>query len=138
MKTQVNYISNQLAIWSSRAFKIAGLWLVILAVIARSGARSVAEISAVGLPACFIPLPIGNGEQRVNALPVVEAGGAILIDNADFDVAALVNQVLPILNSPAQITSFSLASKSCGRQDASSRLADVVDHVVEQATKKVN
>jgi len=34
MKTQVNYISNQLAIWSSRAFKIAGLWLVILAVIA--------------------------------------------------------------------------------------------------------
>jgi UDP-N-acetylglucosamine--N-acetylmuramyl-(pentapeptide) pyrophosphoryl-undecaprenol N-acetylglucosamine transferase len=107
-------------------------------VIARSGAMSVAEISAVGLPACFIPLPIGNGEQRVNALPVVKAGGAILIDNADFDVAALVNQVLPILNSPAQITSFSLASKSCGRQDASSRLADVVDHVVEQATKKVN
>ena len=34
MKTQVTYISNQLAIWSSRAFKIAGLWLVILAVIA--------------------------------------------------------------------------------------------------------
>ena len=34
MKTQVNYISDQLATWSSRAFKVAGLWLVALAVIA--------------------------------------------------------------------------------------------------------
>jgi hypothetical protein len=44
----------------------------------------------------------------------------------------------PGRSSVAINLSFSLASKSCGRQDASSRLADVVDHVVEQATKKVN
>ena len=36
----------------------------------RSGAVTVAELSAVGLPAAFVPLPIGNGEQRRNALPV--------------------------------------------------------------------
>lgn len=34
MKAQVNYISDQLATWSSRAFKVAGLWIVALAVIA--------------------------------------------------------------------------------------------------------
>lgn len=34
MKAQVNYISDQLAIWSSRLFKVAGLWLVVLGVIA--------------------------------------------------------------------------------------------------------
>ena len=41
----------------------------------RSGAMTVAEVTAVGLPAVYIPLPIGNGEQRLNALPVVNAGG---------------------------------------------------------------
>ena len=44
------------------------------------GAVTVAELSAVGLPAAFVPLPIGNGEQRLNALPVVEAGGGLLVD----------------------------------------------------------
>ncbi|MGH3562437.1 MAG: UDP-N-acetylglucosamine--N-acetylmuramyl-(pentapeptide) pyrophosphoryl-undecaprenol N-acetylglucosamine transferase, partial [Mycobacterium sp.] len=39
--------------------------------ICRSGAMTVAEVSAVGLPAVYVPLPIGNGEQRFNALPVV-------------------------------------------------------------------
>ena len=51
--------------------------------ICRSGAMTVAEVSAVGLPAVYVPLPIGNGEQRLNALPVVDAGGGLLVDDAD-------------------------------------------------------
>ena len=51
----------------------------------RSGAVTVAELSAVGLPAAFVPLPIGNGEQRRNALPVIEAGGGLLVEDADLD-----------------------------------------------------
>ena len=41
----------------------------------RAGAMTCAEVAAVGLPAIYVPLPIGNGEQRLNALPVVDAGG---------------------------------------------------------------
>lgn len=100
-------------------------------VIARSGAMSVAEITAVGIPACFIPLPIGNGEQKINALPVVNAGGAIMIENEKFSSEFIATEILPILNSPQQLAQMSSASKSCGRQDASSRLADVVDHVLK-------
>ena len=100
-------------------------------VIARSGAMSVAEISAVGLPACFVPLPIGNGEQRINALPVVNAGGALLIENDKFSTHFIESEILPILNSPQKLAQMASASKSCGRQDASSRLADVVDHVLK-------
>ena len=51
--------------------------------VCRSGAMTVAEVSAVGLPAIYVPLPIGNGEQRLNALPVVNAGGGVLVDDAD-------------------------------------------------------
>ena len=44
-------------------------------VVARSGANTVCELTAVGLPAVYVPLPIGNGEQRLNAAAVVAAGG---------------------------------------------------------------
>ena len=40
-------------------------------------------MTAVGLPAVYVPLPYGNGEQRRNALPVVEAGGGLLVDDAE-------------------------------------------------------
>lgn len=100
-------------------------------VIARSGATSVAELTAVGLPACFVPLPIGNGEQRVNALTVVKEQGAIMVANQDFNVEFIAQEIMPILNSPDRLKSMAKASKSCGRKDASSRLADVVEHVIK-------
>ena len=40
------------------------------------------ELTAVGLPAVYVPLPIGNGEQRLNAADVVAAGGGILVEDA--------------------------------------------------------
>ena len=51
--------------------------------VCRSGAMTVAEVTAVGLPAVYVPLPIGNGEQRLNALPVVEAGGGMIVDDRE-------------------------------------------------------
>ena len=50
--------------------------------VCRAGANSVTEVAAVGLPAVFVPLPIGNGEQARNARPVVDAGGGLLVDDA--------------------------------------------------------
>ena len=52
-------------------------------VVCRAGANTVTELAAVGLPAVFVPLPIGNGEQALNARPVVDAGGGLLVDDAD-------------------------------------------------------
>src|SRR6202042_3914078 len=69
-------------------------------VIGRAGANTVSEITALGLPAVFVPLPIGNGEQRLNAAPVVAAGGGLLVDDADFDPAWLRATLLPLLADP--------------------------------------
>ena len=38
-------------------------------VLCRAGANTVVELTAVGLPAAYVPLPIGNGEQELNAAP---------------------------------------------------------------------
>ena len=51
--------------------------------VCRAGAMTCAELAAVGLPAVYVPLPIGNGEQALNARPVVDAGGGLLVDDAD-------------------------------------------------------
>ncbi|MCU0265644.1 MAG: UDP-N-acetylglucosamine--N-acetylmuramyl-(pentapeptide) pyrophosphoryl-undecaprenol N-acetylglucosamine transferase, partial [Actinomycetia bacterium] len=50
--------------------------------VCRAGALTCAEVAAVGLPAAYVPLPVGNGEQRLNAAPVVAAGGGLLVDDA--------------------------------------------------------
>src|SRR3712207_1813872 len=66
----------------------------------RAGAVTVAELSAVGLPAAFVPLPIGNGEQRRNALPVVEAGGGLLGEDAARAGKGVTAHLLPVLPAP--------------------------------------
>src|SRR4029079_768951 len=55
-------------------------------IICRAGANTVTEVAAVGLPAVFVPLPIGNGEQALNAHPVVQAGGGLLVDDSALTV----------------------------------------------------
>jgi UDP-N-acetylglucosamine--N-acetylmuramyl-(pentapeptide) pyrophosphoryl-undecaprenol N-acetylglucosamine transferase len=66
-------------------------------VLCRAGASTVTEVATVGLPAVFVPLPIGNGEQGRNAAPVVAAGGALLADDDDVDAAWVARVVLPLL-----------------------------------------
>src|SRR3712207_9174405 len=69
----------------------------------RSGAVTVAELSAVGLPAVFVPLPIGNGEQRRNALPAVEAGGGLLAGDADLSPSWIGGHAIPLVTDPATL-----------------------------------
>jgi UDP-N-acetylglucosamine--N-acetylmuramyl-(pentapeptide) pyrophosphoryl-undecaprenol N-acetylglucosamine transferase len=92
----------------------------------RAGAVTVAELSAVGLPAAFVPLPIGNGEQRRNALPVVEAGGGLLVEDADFDEEWIEARLVPILTDPAVLAGYAEHAAAAGAPDADERLADLV------------
>ena len=52
-------------------------------VLCRSGAMTCAELTAVGLPAGYVPLPLRGGEQRLNAEPIVAAGGGLMVADAD-------------------------------------------------------
>lgn len=99
-------------------------------VIARSGAMTVAELTAVGLPACYVPLPIGNGEQKLNAEPVVKAGGAILVSDADFTAKYVADIVMPIVSDKSRLAAMADVSASFGLRDASSRIVDIIERVV--------
>ena len=92
----------------------------------RAGAVTVAELSAVGLPAAFVPLPIGNGEQRRNALPMVEAGGGLLVEDADLTETWIETHLVPLLTDPAALAGLAEHAAAAGAPDADERLADIV------------
>lgn len=94
--------------------------------VCRAGANSVVEAAAVGLPAVFVPLPIGNGEQELNARPVVDAGGALLVSDAAF-TAEWVTGTLPALaNDSARLASMGAAASALVPRDADDKLARIV------------
>lgn len=95
-------------------------------VVCRAGAMTCAELAAVGLPAVYVPLPIGNGEQELNARPVVDAGGGLLVDDAAFDAAYVRATVLPLLADAARLEAMAKTAASLGHRDADEALADLV------------
>jgi UDP-N-acetylglucosamine--N-acetylmuramyl-(pentapeptide) pyrophosphoryl-undecaprenol N-acetylglucosamine transferase len=99
--------------------------------ISRSGASTVSEFSAAGLPAVFVPYPVGNGEQRHNAGSVVEAGGAELCDDKDFTPEFIAERVIPTLSHKATLKRMSEAAKSVGIVDAAERLRDLLYAAVD-------
>ncbi len=96
------------------------------AVVCRAGAGTVCELSALGVPAAYVPLPVGNGEQRRNAEPVVAAGGGLLVADADLDPAWLRSTLLPVLADPARLAAMAAAARAHGVLDAADRLGDLV------------
>ncbi len=102
-------------------------------VICRSGAMTVAEVSAVGLPAIYVPLPIGNGEQRLNALPVVNAGGGMLVTDADLTPGLVAQQVAGLLTDPPRVAAMTAAAARVGHRDAARQVAQAALDVAKRA-----
>ena len=96
----------------------------------RAGAMTCAELAAVGLPAVYVPLPIGNGEQRLNALPVVGAGGGLLVDDAVLSGDWIINHVRPLLLDVDQRRAMEIAAASHGQRDADERLRVLVQEAI--------
>ena len=88
--------------------------------------KTVAEVTAVGLPAVYVPLPIGNGEQRLNAAAVVAAGGGLMVDDAALDGGWLTANVTPVLSDPSRLAAMGAAASRFGRRDADVVLAQMV------------
>ncbi|MGI8576410.1 MAG: undecaprenyldiphospho-muramoylpentapeptide beta-N-acetylglucosaminyltransferase [Nocardioidaceae bacterium] len=96
------------------------------AMVGRAGANSVTEAGCVGLPAVFVPLPIGNGEQVLNARAVREAGGAIVVEDAAFTPAWAARELTALLTDPARLKRMGIAAARPIRRDADVALAQMI------------
>ncbi|MFF2369017.1 undecaprenyldiphospho-muramoylpentapeptide beta-N-acetylglucosaminyltransferase [Agromyces sp. NPDC058110] len=97
------------------------------AAVSRAGAATVSELAALGIPSVLVPYPVGNGEQRFNAADVVAAGGAILVDDADFTPELVGETVLPMLADDERVARMAVAAASVGHRDGTDRMIDLID-----------
>jgi UDP-N-acetylglucosamine--N-acetylmuramyl-(pentapeptide) pyrophosphoryl-undecaprenol N-acetylglucosamine transferase len=96
-------------------------------IVARSGASTVAELSAIGRPAILVPLPHSlDQDQFVNAGALEAAGGALRIEQRDFTPGRLASEISALAGDPPRLARMAQAAKSAGSIDAAERLADLV------------
>jgi UDP-N-acetylglucosamine--N-acetylmuramyl-(pentapeptide) pyrophosphoryl-undecaprenol N-acetylglucosamine transferase len=94
--------------------------------VSRAGSATVSELAALGIPAIYVPYPVGNGEQRFNAAEVVAAGGALLVNDAEFDTGWVSRVLVPLLADPAMIAEMAVRSASVGVLDGTDRMTFLV------------
>lgn len=102
-------------------------------VVCRAGAGTVGELAALGIPAVYVPLPVGNGEQRLNAQPVVDAGGGVLVADEQLTADWIDEHLLPLLEpgAEAERAEMGRAAAGVGVPDATARVADLVQAAVD-------
>jgi UDP-N-acetylglucosamine--N-acetylmuramyl-(pentapeptide) pyrophosphoryl-undecaprenol N-acetylglucosamine transferase len=96
------------------------------AAVSRAGAATVCELSALGIPAVYVPYPVGNGEQRFNAAGVVSAGGGILIDDAAFTAEWVRERLVPVLNDRERLAAMARAAAGVGVRNGSDRMVELI------------
>lgn len=101
-------------------------------VIARSGASTVAEVTACGRPALYVPFAhAADDHQYANAQRVAEAGGGVVLREQDASPQALARAISDLVTAPARLAAMAQAAGSFARPDATQALADLVLSVAE-------
>jgi UDP-N-acetylglucosamine--N-acetylmuramyl-(pentapeptide) pyrophosphoryl-undecaprenol N-acetylglucosamine transferase len=88
-------------------------------VICRSGALTLAEVTASGRPAILIPFPHATEDhQTTNAQVLVDAGAALVIKDSDLASSDLAGIIYELLGDEGRLTEMTLASSELGRSNA--------------------
>ena len=106
------------------AFALADL------VVSRSGAATVSEINALGIPAVYVPYAVGNGEQSLNAGASVRAGAALLIPDAEFTPERVRADIVPLLRDEDRRTAMRDAAARTGIRTGTENVIALVDEAL--------
>ncbi len=118
----VTYVSVRYEDDMPRAFAAADL------VLSRSGATTVAELGAIGVPAILVPLPGAPGDhQTANARALVDAGAAVLVPDAELTADRLVREVDALVAEPGRLEAMGRAARTTARRDAGDAVAALVE-----------
>jgi len=100
--------------------------------VCRSGASTVAEITAAGKPAIFIPFPrAADDHQNKNARALENAGAAVVVEESRLEAAYLVETIVSLLNDPRRLRDMSAAAKSLAHRNAVREIAEMVEHLAK-------
>lgn len=96
-------------------------------VVCRSGALTVSEIAAAGLPAIFVPFMHKDRQQYLNALPLEKAGAAKIIEQPKFNADSLTDALEELNRS--KLLAMAMEAKMVSIPDATERVSSVVKSV---------
>jgi UDP-N-acetylglucosamine--N-acetylmuramyl-(pentapeptide) pyrophosphoryl-undecaprenol N-acetylglucosamine transferase len=102
-------------------------------VVSRAGSATVSELSALGIPAVYVPYPVGNGEQRFNAAGVVKAGGGIMINDAQFTSEWISSTLIPLLRDEEHLHNMGVKAAQVGMRDGTARMMNLIDAALSSA-----
>lgn len=94
--------------------------------VARAGAATVCEFAAAGLPAMFVPYPVGNGEQRFNAADLVQAEAAVIVEDRELSPETFRSIVIPAISNRRSLEKMAEAARAEGILDATDRLVAMI------------
>ena len=109
---------------------MAAAYAVADLIVCRSGAMTVAEVTDAGVPAIYVPLPHGNGEQGLNAEPVVASKAAVMIPNAEVE-ARLGHIVLSLLSDDDKLAAMKQAALESNAGNAAETIADIIEKTAQ-------
>jgi UDP-N-acetylglucosamine--N-acetylmuramyl-(pentapeptide) pyrophosphoryl-undecaprenol N-acetylglucosamine transferase len=100
--------------------------------ISRAGATTVAELTAIGIPAVYLPYAVGNGEQSHNLKTVIAAGGGISCADKDFDRQFVLRDLVPLLSSSKKLKAMAQAARNIGVRNGTELLYALVSGVLSK------
>jgi len=96
----------------------------------RSGASTVAEVTAAGKPAIFIPLPTAaDDHQRHNAQTLVDGGAARLLPQSSLTNERLTSEIANLLRDRSELDRMSQAARGFAHPDAAAKIASLAARV---------
>ncbi len=106
-------------------------------VVARAGATSIAEITAIGRASVLVPYPYATDDhQTLNARAVAAAGGAIVVPDADLETDAFDTALLGLVRDRARRERMAAASAGLGRRDAAERVVAMIRRVAAREDRQ--
>lgn len=104
-------------------------------VVCRSGASTLAELTVLGVPSVLVPYPHATADhQTANARSLEQAGGAVVVSDADLDAARLVAEAEPLLLDEQRRVAMAGAARTFGRPDAAQEVARLVLEAIGRST----
>ena len=105
-------------------------------VIGRGGAGTLTEVMVVGRPAIIIPLPsAADNHQLANAKELEKVGGAIVVEQRDFDADKLAAQIKGLIDDPASLKNMAEKARGLAIVNAAERMAELADDLVKGVVK---
>jgi len=100
-------------------------------VVCRAGAMTIGELAAVGRPAIFVPFAAAtNNHQEMNARVVEQAGGGIVIPEAELSPERLAATISEVISDPARVQRMGAAAKALATPEATKRIVDTIEKII--------